>query len=171
MARHPLLWLSLLILLGGCAPKDPLDRKVKAGTPREFAHWWDRTREKFPDEQRGEIYKIARYLQDSTPRLKSMSPEDHYDPLCKQIDGMSVRELLVFGYRETNRHLRDRLILQTNRLASLANALAEATEENVRLHAERSLKYANDIIAQLDNEIAGNERRIAELEAAPSRPL
>ncbi len=165
MARLPLLWLSLLLLLCGCAPKDPLDRKVKATTPEEFARWWDRTQEKLPDAQRAEVYKLARYLQDSIPRTRTMRADDHTDPLCKRINGLTVRQLMVLGYEESSHNTRARLILETGKLPHLVTAVSESEDAATRDYAQRMLDFTREQIARWNEVIASNDRRIAELNA------
>lgn len=171
MARLTLLWLSLLLLLCGCAPEDPLDRKIKAGTPREFSRWWDRTRGKLPDAERAEAYKLIRYLQDSTPRLKSMAAEDHYDPLCKRINGITVRQLMVLAYEDSTANLQNRVMLETGKLTDLTNRIAESDDGTGREYAESMLRYTRERIAEWKERIADNDRRIAELTSiAPALP-
>jgi hypothetical protein len=168
MARSVLLWLSIVLVLvfGGCAPNDPLDRKIKADTPAEFARWWDRTREKFPDEQRTEIFRIIRYLQDSTPRLKAMSAQDHYDPLCKKINGLTVRDLMVLGYEDSIENLQKRMLLETRKLAGLVATISESDDPASREYAESMLSYTRDRIAEWKDKIADNNRRIVQLTSA-----
>jgi hypothetical protein len=76
-------------------------------------------RKKLPEAQRVEVFKIIRYLQDSTPRLKAMRSEDHYDPLCKKIGGITARQLLVLGYEDGSENLRSRILLETGKLPRL----------------------------------------------------
>jgi hypothetical protein len=163
------LW-SISILLCGCAPKDPLDRKVKAGTPAEFARWWDRTREKLPDEQRAEVFKVIRYLQDSTPRLKAMRADDHYDPLCKKIDGISIRRLLVLGYENSNDNLQSRILLETGKLPQLVTAISESDDPVRREYTDSVLRYTRERIDDWKATIAENDRRIAQLIPSAAQP-
>ena len=171
MARFLALSLSVLVLfLCGCAPKDPLDRKVKASTPEEFAHWWDRTQAKFPDAQRAEIYKLARYLQDSIPRVRSMRADDHYDPLCKRINGLTVRQLMILAYEESSYNIRTRVILETGKLPHLVDAVADSADADRRDYAQNILTFTQERIASWKETISANERRIAELTAALPAP-
>ncbi len=48
-----------------------------------------------------------------------MRSEDHYDPLCKKIGGITARQLLVLGYEDGSENLRSRILLETGKLPRL----------------------------------------------------
>jgi hypothetical protein len=168
MRRVLVFVLGLLLFTTGCAPKDPLDRKVSADTPGDLVLWWDRARKHFPEEQRVEIARVIRDLQDNTPRLKAMRADDKFDPLCKQIDGLTVREVLILGYSENNRVLRNRVLKEMGRLPALVNAGSETPEREAR--TKRAREYAAEEIDRLNRQITGNEDLIAALRPAQSKP-
>lgn len=170
MARIPLLCLlSLLLLASGCAPKNPLDRKVRAGTPEQFFSWWDRTQKKLPENEREEVHEILLFLKQSTPRLRPMQEKDPNDPLCKRIDGLTLREVLVLGYQDKNHQVRMRLMRETGNLAPLVAMATDATDDLARERIEATIRQTKLAAERSEEKIAHNSRRIAELET-PSAP-
>jgi hypothetical protein len=158
-----ILVLALLALLTGCAPKDPFDRKVKASTPHHLSQWWEHTRDDFSEADQEEIVTVIRFLQDYTPRLRPMTALDPYDPLCKQINGLPLRDVLAFGYREHNRYLRNQLLNDTQNLPRFTKTLEETEDDALREYTTKLLENTRNRMNQTDARIAKNNRRIAEL--------
>ncbi|MGC4074462.1 MAG: hypothetical protein QM760_18505 [Nibricoccus sp.] len=166
-ALTTLLTVFLALILSGCAPADPLDRKVKASTPEAFANWWDRTQEKLPDDVREESYRLLRYLQDSTPRLKAMKANDHYDPVCKRINGLRLRDAMILAYEDKNEMLRNRIITETSRLPPLVEKMNDETlDKRYRDYASDSVDFSRNQISSWTAQIADNEGRITALRPA-----
>jgi hypothetical protein len=168
--RVAVLLLLALVSWSGCAPKNPLDRIVKAETPAELSNWWDNIRDKLGDAERDELYGLIRYLQDATPRLRSMTSNDRNDPLCTQINRLKVRSLMIFAYEEKNRHIRQRVMAETGRFDRLLAAVSEATNDADRERSEGILNHARQRIESADQAIAINNHRIAELAPPATAP-
>jgi hypothetical protein len=165
MARLPLL--CLFLLLSGCAPQDPLDHKAKASTPSDFSDWWEDVKVELSDDQRTEAYQLIRYLRDATPRLKSMKADDPYDPFCKRINRLRLRDIMILAYEDKNDWLRKKVIGNSSDLPALVEASSKTDDPDGLRYIQSRIDYARTFIDQYNEQIAANDRRIAELQPVP----
>lgn len=152
-----------------CAPADPLDHRVKASTPGALSEWWDSIKDDLSDDRRTEAYQLIRYLRDATPRLKSMKADDRHDPFCNSIDHLRLREVMIMAYEHKNSWLRNKVISHSNDLPALVEASSNSDDPERARHSKSRIDYARTFIDQYNEQIAANDRRIAELSPAATK--
>lgn len=162
-----LLFVGMLLLCSGCAPKDPFARKVRASTPEALNHWWAKTQTKLPPALAEELQSGFDFLDRNTPTLKARTGNDHYDPMCKQLDGLTIREALILMYDEQNNALFTRLSRNSTHLENLVNGTGSDSSEAYAAYREKIIASTQQQTEKLSETIARNRARIAELEAKP----
>jgi hypothetical protein len=154
----------LALLLTACAPKNPLAWTVKAKTPEVLSEWWEKTYPKLPPELATEVNDALLSLNRAIPRGRAQVENDHYDPVCKRLDGLTLREVLVESCRESNKSLLNRVIIETNKLQQMTATEVEGEAPANRRYREEVIAHTEKIIAAWKEQIAKNDARIQELQ-------
>src|SRR2546423_648274 len=112
MRRPPLFSFFLAgCCLSGCGePADPLDRKVEADTPAEYNEWNHRTLPQLPEPLRSEFGHAFEEIVIVSGRAgTARNLEDSTDPVCRRLNGRTVRAAILDGYRLESDRLSRRL--------------------------------------------------------------
>lgn len=95
-----LIWLTVSAALCGCHPSNPLDRKIVASSAIDFVGWRADAGGSLDGEQ-------WRDLDEAIQEIKFRMTIDHIasgsdavdNAMCERINGRTVREVLIFGYK------------------------------------------------------------------------
>lgn len=155
--------LGALLALGGCAPRDPLDRKVEAGTLAELQVWIQKTQRAVDPELAKEIDLVFLNLAAETPRFRKPSTEREMlqrgNPLCMRVHGRPLRDVMVDSYTAAI----NTLTLQNNIDAENLVRLSAVVNTERADAFERRLEAVRSEITKRDERIQRHRERIAQL--------
>lgn len=157
--RHVVL---LLVLLGAsCQPADPLDWKVSANTPEDYNAWNIRTVAKLPPELREEYLRAFNKLAVATPGgISPRSMTDEHFPLCKRLNGRTVRTIIIDGYAAERQRLLEKIGAETDtmlrnlqRRAKITDPNADARYDRVQDAQSASIDAMNRRLEEIDAQV------------------
>ena len=165
---------SLIALwLAGCQPADPLDRKVDAATPADYNSWVAKTLPTLPENLAREFAQAIARIKEETPQFHTLRNEREFksqsNPLCRQIDRRTLRQVIVAGCEASNVTLLRRIKLESDELLALMKRGESAT---VTAASETRLDQLTDFrrkaLDALRAQVEANRQRIKELSAPRS---
>lgn len=162
-------FLSILIAgiflssLTGCNRRgsDPLEWRVRGRTPELLEIWVNESIERMPTELGKEYSAAVVTILNLTPRPPTQKRDDSSDPLCRRLDGHSVREIIIEADELEVNELRNRISLEYSNLTRLMQYPNLTAEQTASL--ERRQKRTEAFIKGLEEQIARKNARIAEL--------
>ncbi len=163
---------GLMFLLGmagaGCQRVDPIETRVSAATPQEFFAWQERMRPRWPAEVATEFEAaIDRLVRFSPAKMKlddAGMQHSRFHPICRAIDGRSLREVMLLGYEAENTVLLREIILNSESLAAivqLPQAVDGTRAQQRAIEGMVNRRSANLEVARA--QVEGNRRRSEEL--------
>ena len=175
--RVALAWAGLLAFgaVSGCQRVEALDRRVEAETPAEFHAWQEAALARLPEETADEFREAVAWIAAFSPSKMALNDRgmwhSRFHPVCRELDGKTVRQVLVAGYEAVNAELLRASIFDADLLIALLK-LPDAVEgtPTERLRLQRQAERRNDALATARVRIAWNRGRIAELKAGAPGP-
>lgn len=169
-------WLLVLLLGAGCHRPEPLETRVSAETPQEFFAWQERTRPRLPAEVAAEFEAaIDRLVRFSPSKMKLNDAgmlRSRFHPICRAIDGRSLREVMLLGYEAENTELLRGIILNSESLAAIVQLpqAVEGTREQQRA-IEGMVSRRTATLEAARARVEANRQRSAELKGmVPAQP-
>lgn len=161
--------LGLVLFATGCARRSPLELRVRAETPYEFLEWQERVMTRQPASVAAEFKEAVARIVACSPTRMSLHDERmmhrRHHPICRELDGRTVREVIIAGYVATNEELLRGMILQSNNLiGALQYEAAVRAEKEDAGRVERMIDRRSAVLGTAKAQVAANRRRIAELE-------
>jgi hypothetical protein len=161
--------LGLFLMLGaGCRRPEPIETRVNAETPQEFFAWQERNRPRLPESVAEEFdAAIDRLVKFSPAKMKLDDPgmrRSRFHPICRAIDGRSLREVMLLGYEAENTELLRTIILNSESLTAIVQLpqAVEGTRQQQRaIESMVSRRSANLEAARA--QVESNRKRSAEL--------
>jgi hypothetical protein len=106
-----------LLLLAGCGRgADPLDWRIEAGDVNDLNAWLNANLPLMPEEVQSELTAAIQNIQSNIP---TTGPAGNR-VLCRQLDGRSVRGVIITGYELGNSALARRIQTEDDALLGLA---------------------------------------------------
>jgi hypothetical protein len=164
--------LGLLVALGaGCGPKDPLDMKVSARNPDDYAAWLDSKQSRFTEEMVKDFAFAISVIKESTPRGDSRSPNpmvrDGSAEICRKIDGRTVRQVILDGYYIANLTMQRTM---SNELENLQRNIKRSQEpglgEKELRRFESTIKYQQEMVERTKTQLEINQKKVERLTVA-----
>ena len=157
-----------VVLLCAACQRHPLDLRVRAETPQEFHEWHARVMSR----QRADIAEeftesVARIVECSPHKMSLADPRMMHSrehPICRELDGRTVRDVMIAGYAAANETLLREIILESDSfVATLQHAelITQATKDATRV--DRMVKRRSSVLDAAKAQVEANRRRIAEL--------
>lgn len=164
----PAALLALTLLLVACEPRNPLDWKVSADSPADFSGWCDRTYRRLPPDVAKEFATSLSALMAATPQARIKDEEVAWqnpnNPVCRQIDGRTVRDVIIEGLLERNAALLRRVNLNLDTVQRLTVQQAKLDPRSYDHERLGRMIDACRQFADLANaQVEKNSQRIAEL--------
>jgi hypothetical protein len=121
---------TILGLLVGCGrPADPLDWKIDAPTPGRFNAWAEESLPYLTSDIRSEFNHVWHEFVLVGGRAGSArSMDDSSDPVCRRINGRTIRQALEYGYELERDRLNRKIDLESELL--LHDLEKSNTDEN-----------------------------------------
>jgi hypothetical protein len=111
------------VALVGCGARDPLGARITAETPIGLQMWMTRAPSRLSPEQVGDLKEAMQELRFKIMSEGKVSGSEPVEvALCGEIDGRTVREVMVEGFGR-----------QADRLSYERKALAVSARENARI--------------------------------------
>jgi hypothetical protein len=156
-------WLRLFLLVGGlglagCAPSaDPMDWKIQGDSVDDIDRWMAKNVPLMPPELGAEFSVCVNNIQAST----AGSAERKANAVSRQLDGQSVRQVLIAGHELANNALAARIDNESNALLRIAR-LDDSLPADQR---EKQEKFHRAQLALYQQKMTEAEKRLAELRA------
>lgn len=165
---HGIGWVLLVLVLAGCRQPDPLELRVEAETPYAFIEWEEHHLARMPP-------GIALEFRDSVARIVATSPtkmslrdtrmlHSKYHPICRQLHGKTVREVVITGYSAANEALLRGMILDSdNLLVTLKHQDQLEQSAGGAKRVERLVDRRTAMLGAAKAQVEANRQRIEEL--------
>jgi hypothetical protein len=147
-------------LLAGCTrPADPLDWKIDAPTPGRFNAWAEESLPYLTSDIRGEFnHAWHEFVLAGGRAGYARSMDDSSDPVCRRINGHTIRQALQYGYELEKDRLNRKIDLESELL------LHDLQKNNAEENAPASDRSAA-LIARRRREIEQTKHRVEEITA------
>lgn len=162
-------WILALLALAGCA-RDPLGLKVQAETPEEFFAWHQQTLLRQPQAVAEEFNEALNWIVAESPSKMALDDprmmDNKHHPICRQLDGRTLRQVIVDGYAAANRALLRAMIQESDKLVTAANhdeQLTRGMKDTWKF--DRMLTQRRETLAEVRAKVERNRRRIEALSA------
>lgn len=163
------IWILALLTLAGCA-RDPLALKVRAETPDEFFAWHRQTLLRQPPAVAEEFNEALTWIVAESPSKMALDDprmmDNKHHPICRQLDGRTLRQVIVDGYAAANRSLLRAMIQESDSLVHVANYdehLTRGMKDTWKF--DRALTQRRETLAEVRAKVERNRRRIEALTA------
>lgn len=163
------IWILALLALAGCA-RDPLARKVQAQTPEEFFAWHGRTLSRQPQAVAEEFNEALTWIVAESPSKMALDDprmmQNRHHPICRQIDGRTLRQVIIHGYGLANQAMLRAMIQESDKLVMVANydeQLTRGMKDTWKF--DRVLTQRRETLAEVRAKVERNRRRIEALTA------
>lgn len=164
---------ALVLFTVGCR-RNPLDLEVQAETPYAFLEWQERVMARQPEGVATEFKQAVARIVAASPTKLSLHNErllhSRQHPICRELDGCTVREVIIAGYRVANETLLRGMILGSDNLVmalKYEDTIRAATNDGGRL--DRMVAQRSAMLGTAKAQVEANRRRIAELERGVRR--
>lgn len=158
------IWILALLTLAGCA-RDPLALKVDAETPEEFFAWHRTTLLRQPPAVAEEFNEALAWIVAESPSKMALDDsrmmQDKHHPICRQLDGRTLRQVIIDGYAAANRALLRAMIQESDKLVTVANydeQLTRGMKDTWKF--DRVLTQRRESLAEVGAKVERNRRRI-----------
>ena len=149
--------LGILLAATGCAPTDPLDRRISAESPVDFDIWQSRHLGALSPLQARRFEKARRELQlFVVTEWQGHPAEEQRARLRDQMHDFTVRDFIVQGHQLANVRL-DRLLADQRRLLAMHEEMLRGPET-----VEGGYRRVRETVAQISRQILDLERDIGE---------
>lgn len=154
-----------MILLASCArPRDPLDWKVSANTPADYTEWVATVSPKLPPDLVREYNELwYEYVIVSGRAGVARNPNDANDPVCRELNGRSLRMVLVRGYELKKARLDRKIASDTELLLHDIQSSGDAKTDDAERRWTTRIDLRKREIDDLKQEIVTIDRRLADL--------
>ena len=163
------IWILALLALAGCA-RDPLALKVRAETPEEFFAWHRQTLLRQPLAVAEEFNEALTWIVAESPSKMALDDplmmDNKHHPICRQLDGRTLRQVIVDGYGLANRAMLRAMIQESDKLVTVANydeQLTRGMKDTWKF--DRTLTQRRETLAEVRAKVERNRRRIEALAA------
>lgn len=163
----PLVLFAVLCLAGCSRSADPLDWKIKAGDPAEMEQWFGKNLHLMPGELSDEVIISFNNIKVDTG-LRG-NPRSKVYRVCRRIDGLTVRELLIEGHELANRDALAVMARQSNVVVVLLKDADTLGPEELK-QREAQMNAQLKAQARLEKLLKDGEARVAALRARQSKP-
>jgi hypothetical protein len=160
---------TILGLLAGCTrPSDPLDWKIDAPTPGRFNAWAQESLPYLTSDLRDEFNHVWHEFVLAGGRAGyARSMDDSSDPVCRRINGHTIRQALQYGYELEKERLNRKIDLESELLLhdlqkSNADENSSAPDGSAALIALRRRE-----IEQTKHRVEEVTARLAQISAVP----
>ena len=163
----------LLSSVLGCQRTHPLDVRVKAETPYEFLEWQEEYAQRQPQSVVFELKESVARIVATSPSKMSLTDSamlhSKYHPICRQLHGRTVRDVMIAGYSAVNQELLRGMVLDSdNLLVTLKHQESIEASPNGTRRLERLVDRRSAMLGTAKAQVEANTRRIAELRKTPS---
>lgn len=127
------------MLVTGCRPRDPLDWKISAKTPGHFEEWRDDDLVRLPAAEQAEFNRAFTFFSATAPRAldeKDMSATNN--PLCRRINGRTIRSVILEGLDLEKRALYSRIYTESDNLVRNAELTAKRDDPEIERKVEKA---------------------------------
>lgn len=161
--------IGLAVALGaGCGPKDPLDMKVSARNPDDYASWIEAKESRFTEEMMKDFAFAISVIKENTPKGDSRSPDltvrDGSAEICRKINGRTVRQVILDGYYAANMTMQRTM---SNELENLQRNIKRSQEpglgEKELRRFEATIKSQQDMIERTKTQLSINQKKVERL--------
>lgn len=163
------IWILALLALAGCT-RDPLGLKVRAETPAEFFAWHRATLLQQPMAVAEEFNEALAWIVAESPSKMALDDprmmDNKHHPICRQLDGRTLRQVIVDGYAAANRSLLRAMIQESDSLVHVANydeQLTRGMKDTWKF--DRALTRRRETLAEVRAKVERDRRRIETLTA------
>ncbi len=159
------LTVAALALAGaGCRPTNPLDGKISAPTPAAFEAWEDQELERLGERERREFVHAFDFIASTMPA--ALAPADANktgNPLCRRLDGRTIRSVILEGYDLEKRTLYARISNESDHLIQNASRVEKVDDPKLLARYDRVRDFQKSYVDQMQARLGEIERRVAEL--------
>jgi hypothetical protein len=146
--------LGSVLLFAGCARRGPHAQhwRVKADHPEALARWTAKNLPRMPEDLGREYLLALKLLEAETSRRTTPNApltRDPSDPLCVQVRGLTVRQIVLKGYATRIDAINRKVSLEHRNLAANIGRFDEAS--NVRTY-ERFIAKQRSVLAGYEEE-------------------
>src|ERR1051325_2435512 len=123
----------------GCRPRDPLDWKISAKTPAHFEEWRDEDLVRLPTVEQAEFNRAFSFFAATAPRaLADKDMDATNNPLCRRINGRTIRSVILEGLDLEKRALYARIYTESDNIARNAELTAKREDEETAKKVEKA---------------------------------
>jgi hypothetical protein len=155
---------AFLVGFTGCSPRDPLDWRISAKTPSHFEEWRDQDLVRLPAREQQEFNRAFTFFASTSPRAldtKDMGATNN--PLCRRINGRTIRSVILEGLDLEKRALYARIYTESDNIARNANLTAKMDSEAISQKVEKARTGQMANIAAMNLRIAEIDERVKQL--------
>ncbi|HEY1111354.1 MAG TPA: hypothetical protein VGE76_22050 [Opitutaceae bacterium] len=143
---------------------------MRAETPAEFFAWHRQTLLRQPPAVAEEFNEALAWVVAESPSKMALDDvrmmDNKHHPICRQLDGRTLRQIIVDGYAAANRSLLRAMIRESDQLVNVANyheQLTQGMKDTWKF--DRMLTQRRETLTEVRAKVERNRRRIEALTA------
>lgn len=164
----PLLSLPLFLASSACAPSDPLDVRIDAGSVSAY-HYWNYkylgyAPKELQQEYRDALTEVRFEFSTKYGATASFDQEAIDRQMREMQDGLTLREFIITGLTCRQARLEKEIAAREAQAGTNLRALSHSTDPAVTKILRENMKIYEARVEKLDAELLATRRRIGELD-------